>query len=207
MTKKTLLLFSYILLFLQLNAQETNTKKKYIQAYSGGMMLHTGYLFGGELNIADSPEKMTMAGAPLGIGGMMRFHIGKHFCIGGEGYNSSLHYDQYGSYMTFGWGGFLMNYQWEINKYAVFVGGTIGGGSVKNTLLSSKVSSHATEKNAVYRKYSMMVATPFVGMEYTITNRIHLVSKIDYMVNLSSKPSDFAKGFRIYAGMVFYHGM
>jgi hypothetical protein len=50
-----------------------------------------------------------------------------------------------------------------------------------------------------------MVATPFLGMEYAVSQRVHLVAKADYIFNIAEKQTDFANGIRIYAGFVFFH--
>ena len=53
--------------------------------YDGGMMLHTGYLQGTIPQISHQAK-----GMPFGIGGAIKFHIGKHFRVGSEGYVSNL---------------------------------------------------------------------------------------------------------------------
>ena len=47
--------------------------------YDGGMMLHTGYLQGTIPQISHQAK-----GMPFGIGGAIKFHIGKHFRVGSE---------------------------------------------------------------------------------------------------------------------------
>jgi len=206
---KRIFLFLYCMaVFIQIAAQnqDVNSKKMYFQGYSGGMMLHTGYLSGGEVNIADFSEKINVQGTPFGIGGLLRFHFGKHLRIGSEGYSSTLHYWKNKSYTSLGWGGLLLDCQWKINKFTVFAGGTIGGGSLKNVTILNNVSTHSIKENAVYQKHTVLIAAPFIGMEYAITQRVHLITKIDCILNITNKPSDFAIGPRVYAGVVFFHG-
>ena len=45
-------------------------EKKFIKGFSGGMMLHTGYLSGG-----DNPRDYNPSGATFGIGGVVRLHL------------------------------------------------------------------------------------------------------------------------------------
>ena len=196
-----ILIFAVLGFVWQVNAQDKGSEKMYFQGYSGGMMLHTGYVSGGKINI-NYQEKVQLQGMPFGIGGVLRFHFGKHLRIGGEGYNSTLHYGKNKSYATLSCGGLLIDYQLEINKFTLFFGGTIGGGSVKNI---SVVSNQSTEKNAVYRNYSLMLANPFLGMEYAVAQRIRLIAKVDYLFNISKKQPDFSTGVRLYAGIVFFH--
>ena len=60
-------------------------EKKFIKGFSGGMMLHSGYQFGG-----DNPYNYTPKGATFGIGGVARLHLSDHFRTGFEGYFSTL---------------------------------------------------------------------------------------------------------------------
>ena len=205
--KRIFLFFCYIAIFTQTTAQnqDVSNKKMSFQGYSGGMMLHTGYLSGGEVNIADFSEKINVQGTPFGIGGLLRFHFGKHLRIGSEGYSSTLHYWKNKSYTTLGWGGLLIDYQWKMDKFTVFAGGTIGGGSLKNVTILNNVSSHSIKENAVYQKHTVFIADPFIGMEYAVAQRVHLIAKIDCIFNIANKPADFAIGPRLYVGVIFFH--
>jgi hypothetical protein len=53
----------------------------------------------------------------------------------------------------------------------------------------------------------VLIADPFIGMEYGITRRIRLITKVDYMMNITQKQTDFAMGPRVYLGIVFFHGV
>ena len=203
--RRLLLFFCCIVIFLQANAQDAEGNRMNLQGYSGGMMFHTGYLSGGCLNMPDNQGKINIEGMPAGIGGLLRLHLGKHLRIGGEGYTSTLSYGKNESFMTLAWGGLLIDSPWKINKYTAFFGGTIGGGSIKNITVLHTPPSHSIEKSAVYRNYSVMTAVPFMGMEYALTRRIHLITKVDYIVNIAQKQSDFAMGPRVYAGIIFFH--
>ena len=195
-----------MIVFSSVFAQSIDGKKLNFQGYSGGMMLHTGYLFGGELNMGDASSPTKIQGTPFGIGGALRFHFGKHLRIGTEGYSSNLRYgEKKNSFLSLGWGGLLIDCQWKIKKTTIFCGGTIGGGSVKNVAVADGINPNSSEKNAVYRKYGLMLITPFVGMEYAVSSRINVAVKVDCVVNLTKKQSDFAIGPRIYTGFIFSH--
>ena len=203
MTQKKLIVLLYgLLLVLQTTARDLSSNKMYLQGYSGGMMLHTGYLSGGKVNIP-SQKPIQMWGAPFGVGGLLRFHFGNHLRIGGEGYNSTLHYGKNNSFMTLSWGGLLIDSPWEINKFTFFPGITIGGGNVNNITGLDKFIDQGQE--AIYRKYAVMIADPFIGMEYALNRKMHLITKIDYIINITGKQPDFTKGPRIYFGIVFFH--
>ena len=75
----------------------TAQEKKVLRGFDGGMMVHTGYL-SGQLDAIGYEAK----GAPLGIGGVIRLHLGEHFRVGGEGYVSTLSQRSNGSYLKYG---------------------------------------------------------------------------------------------------------
>lgn len=205
--KRTIFVVALILCnTLNIIAQE-KTKMSYT-GFSGGMMVHSGYLFGGELNIVGSDNNpigsQTIEGIPFGIGGAMRFHFGKHLRVGCEGYSSTLNYGETGSYLTIGWGGILADYLWKHNKFSFFAGGTLGGGVVKNTTFFNKVDlDFIAEQENSFRKYGLMLCTPFVGVEYDLTSKIKLVLKTDYMIDITNQQPDFVNGVRFYLGFMF----
>ena len=202
--KKILLFCNCVIAFFPLFAQDTSEKGFSFQGYSGGMMLHSGYLFGGHINLPNTSESVAIRGIPFGLGGTLRVHFGEHFRVGMEGHSSTLHYGENNkSFVSLGWGGLLVDWHWKIKRTAIFCGGTIGGGSVKNIAVLNNVNS--IEKNAVYRKYSVMVVNPFIGAEYALTDKIRWITKIDCIVNLTQRQSDFAIGPRVYTGFVFFH--
>ena len=204
-TRKIILFYICTLFSLSLFAQDLEIKKTYFQGYSGGMMLHTGYVSGGKINVSNLQEKIDVQGFPFGVGGVLRFHFGKHLRIGGEGYSSNLRYGKNKSFLYLGWGGFLIDCQWEIKKFTVFCGGTLGGGSVKNVAITNTIPANPLKNNALYRKYAVMLIDPFIGMEYAVSSKLHLIAKVDCIVPLNQKRADFPIGVRVYAGVVFFH--
>ena len=52
-------------------------EKKVIKGFSGGMMIHTGYQFGG-----DNPYSLNISSPTFGIGGCAKLHLTKHFRTG-----------------------------------------------------------------------------------------------------------------------------
>ena len=206
-------LFLFIVVIFSINnscfARENGARFAY-KGFSGGMMPHSGYFFGGKTAVYDAQETLLsveeMRGLPLGLGGAIRLHFGDHWRLGTEGYSTTLRYGKYNSNVTIGWGGLLADYHWKIGKFKPFGGGTLGGGSVKNlTLLQDNPLDYATEQAASYRNYSFMAFCPFAGMEYSLSDKTHLIFKIDYLMNLSNPQDDFVKGPRIYLGLMFHH--
>jgi hypothetical protein len=60
------------------------------------------------------------------------------------------------------------------------------------------------ESNATYREYSFMALAPMVGIEYALSEKIHLTFKMDYVINLSNPQDDFPSGPRFFLGFMFY---
>ena len=58
---------------------------KIIKGFSGGMMVHSGYLSG-----CDNPYGYDASGATFGIGGVAKLHLTKHFRAGFDGYFSNM---------------------------------------------------------------------------------------------------------------------
>ena len=84
-------------------------EKKAIKGFSGGMMVHTGYQFGG-----DNPYGLDIESPTFGIGGCAKIHLSKHFRTGFEGYFSTLGLKKdlvKGSHNKLFWTGILADWQ------------------------------------------------------------------------------------------------
>lgn len=175
--------------------------------FSGGMMVHSGYLGGGDITLTDGSAeyRQKLSGWATGIGGAARVHFGKHLRTGFEGYVTTLNYGPYDSYATIGWGGVLADCIWRFGRWAAYAGGSFGGGSFKNlTLLSPTPLDNVMEERSSFRRYGFLTLVPFAGAEYTITDKIRLAIKADWMLNLTNRQPDFVSGPRIYFGFAFY---
>ncbi|MDR1113407.1 MAG: hypothetical protein LBL18_06600 [Bacteroidales bacterium] len=202
---------SVLLLSLTLQAQSDTEKAKLrFSGFSGGMALHTGYLYAGKpvfrtlAGVATVGEKQH--GMPVGIGGVVKFHFGRHFRVGSEGYSSTLIYGKTKSRWSLSWGGLLADCQWQVKRWTWFAGGTAGFGAVRHlVLLDANSSDLQIEQQSVYHKYNVIILVPFVGVEYALTGTVHLCLKLDYAFNVSNRQPDFAEGLRVYFGFSFYH--
>ncbi len=183
--------------------------------FSGGMMLHAGYVSAGNITILDAaggvvPGQSTqnIKGVTTGIGGAMKFHFGRLLRVGAEGYVTTLNYGKHGSNIRIGWGGLLADCMWEnSSRFSPFAGATIGGGSAANlTLAADTPEDFVAEEGASFRKYGFMCAVPFAGVEFAATSRIRVVFKVDYMLTLSGRRPDFPQGPRFYIGFLFRRG-
>lgn len=175
--------------------------------FSGGMMVHTGYLHGGDITLTDGSAdyRHKLSGWATGIGGAVRVHFGKHFRTGFEGYVTTLRYGPYDSYATIGWGGVLADCIWRFGRWAAFAGGTFGGGKFRNlTLTSLTPPDNIMEERSSFRQYGFLTLVPFAGAEFAMTDKIRVALKADRMFNLTNPQPDFVSGPRIYIGFAFY---
>lgn len=209
MKKLYLILCFSLFTFTTLAAGNEPGGKFAYSGFSGGMMLHTGYVGGGKSTLVASGgavvSSQKMAGMPTGIGGAVRIHLGNWLRIGSEGYVSTLQYGKYDSNIRIGWGGVLADCIWRRKKLSPFAGFTVGGGSARNLTLTAKTPvDFEVEQNSSYRKYSFMCLVPFAGVEFAASARIRIMLKADYMVNLTGRRKDFVSGPRVYIGFSFY---
>ena len=202
-------------------ATETDTmyvKKHHSMAYSGyqgGMMFNVGYVESRDFQFRDNSGMMLgesgrLSGASMGLGGALRVGFGKYLRVGIEGYVSTLKYKPQGSSAKIGWGGLLLDSHWHIKKFTIFTGGVIGGGSYTHISMIDKLGEISVENDYVvenqyvsYRHYPFLAIVPFVGMEYSLTKRISVVAKIDYMLNVTNWADDYAAGPRFFVGFMF----
>lgn len=167
--------------------------------FDGGMMVHTGYL------AATLPAKNHEAsGMPFGIGGTMRFHVGSLLRVGGEGFITTLSLMDNGSYVRIGWGGVVAELRWRLGCWHPFFGCTLGGGSATTLLMfDGSTGDWDAEPDVVMHSESFMLADPHIGLEYALTEGIHLTSRLSYLTPLKSV--DVPTGPRVFLGFVFAH--
>lgn len=206
---RRVVLFVMLLVSLFSYAEVSKKHPLAYNGYSGGMMVNIGYVKSKEFTLiqADGSNSQTLkaSGVPLGIGGAIRIKFGNHLRFGTEGYVSTLHYGDYNSSASVGWGGASVDYSWEIKRWTMYVGSVFGGGTYKHlSLLGSTPDDFLIEDSTTsYRKYGFAVVDPYIGAEYALTPRIHVTFKADYLVNVSNCQDDFISGFRLFVGFMF----
>jgi hypothetical protein len=194
--KRLILTAICLLIFLYASGQE----KKLLRGFDGGMMVHTGYLHG-NLNTIDYTAK----GTPLGIGGVIRLHLGDHFRIGSEGYVSTLSQRSNGSYLKYGWGGLLADFYTVQGRFQPYAGITLGGGSMTTLLMMEEPASPwAPVDGTRYHKQGFLAVDPFFGCDFIVSGPMHLTLKLDYLYAVSESKL-LPQGPRIYFGFLFYH--
>ena len=116
----------------------------------------------------------------MGIGGVIRLHLGEHFRVGSEGYVSTLSQLGNGSYLKYGWGGLLADAYMVIGRFQPYAGLTLGGGSMKSLLMMESPSSDwAPIDGTRYHSHGFMAVDPFVGCDFIVSGPMHLTLKLD----------------------------
>ena len=201
MKKKLLAIISLLICATPLFSQEND---KFIKGFSGGMMVHTGYLSG-----CDNPFDYNPSGMTFGIGGTARIHLTKHFRAGFEGYFSNLGLSndlKSGSFNKLFWTGIVTDWNWKAGKFYPFIGATVGGG-METAFYIFEGNNHdwMPEANAVYNKKPFFALDPFIGVEYAVGTALRLTLKADCLMAFNKDGLNRPMGPRVYFGFIFAH--
>ena len=222
--RKTILLIFLICTTVSLCAQnkvvlDTITTKKektpIFQGYSGGMMLHAGYLFGkNPAAVLPSGESISPQGLTTGIGGSLRVNLWKHLRVGCEGYVSTMKCGvtdmqdvlQSGSYVRTGSGGVLADACWRMEKVWPYIGAAVGGGAMRTlSLVEGTEADWKPEQLAMLTKQGFGYVDPYVGIDWCMTKRVHLTLRMDWMLAFADKQLVLPTGPRFFFGFMFCH--
>lgn len=180
------------------------------QGFSGGMMIHGGFLGGS----TSAPKANKWRGATMGIGGAARVNLWQHLRVGAEGYISTMPSSltnlsgtlARGSYISSSWGGVLADAYWRLPKVWPYVGATIGGGSLKSLYIyDGDQHDWTSEGEAMFNKQPCLMIDPFIGMDYCLTEKIHLSLRVDCLMPFHGSSLLQPIGPRLYAGFMFCH--
>jgi len=197
MRKIILPLILLVIPFRVVYSQESDER---IHRCDGGMMLHTGFLSG---NI--DPLGYKASGMPIGVGGVVRYHLGKHWRIGAEGYVSTLSQMGNGSYVKYGWGGLLGDFSWTLGKFMPYAGLTLGGGATTDLLIMKESEEEwKPVQETYYHKQGFFAIDPFIGCDYILSSAVHLTLKVDFLAGIGNE-LQMPIGPRLYFGIIFYH--
>lgn len=182
----------------------TSQDRKFIKGFSGGMMVHSGYQFGG-----DNPFDLDISSPTFGIGGCAKLHHTKHFRSGFEGYFSTapIRKDvQSGSHNKLFWTGVLADWFWQKGKFIPYVGTTFGGGmETSYYLFEGDKHDWEVEQKSVLHKQPFFAIDPYVGIEYAVGEALRLTLKADWLLAINSDGLNQPMGPRIYFGFIFAH--
>ena len=182
----------------------TAQESKFIKGFSGGMMVHSGYQYGG-----DNPFGVDISSPTFGIGGCAKLHLTDHFRTGFEGYFSTAPIRkgvESGSHNKLFWTGVLADLFWQRGRVIPFVGTTLGGG-METAFLMFEGDKHdwTPEANAVLHKQPFFAIDPYVGVEYAVGKALRLMVKADWMLAINADGLNRPMGPRVYFGCIFAH--
>lgn len=178
-------------------------KEKFIKGFSGGMMAHTGYQFGG-----DNPFNFNPKGATFGIGGVARLHLTEHFRSGFEGYFSTVGLRKEvvsGSHNKVFWAGALADWFWKSGRFYPYIGTTVGGGMETAFYIFEGDKHDWLPESAVLHKQPFFALDPFVGCDIEVGEALRLTVKADWLFAINNEGLNRPLGPRIYFGFIFAH--
>lgn len=181
-----------------------SAQEKVVKGFSGGMMVHTGYLEG-----CDNPFGYNAKGTTFGIGGVAKLHLTKHFRAGFEGYFSNMGLSKGlsdGSFNKLFWTGVLCDWCWQAGRFYPYVGCTLGGGmETMFYMFEGDKNDWEIESKAVFHKQPFYAVDPFVGVEYKVGEALRLTLKADWLLAINSDGLNRPMGPRLYFGFIFAH--
>lgn len=194
----------------------TNDTTPIFQGYSGGMLVHCGYLFGQNTDapLLTTGVPITPEGATFGVGGSLRVNLMRHLRVGFEGFvstmNSSMtdmHHDlQSGSYVRMGWGGLIVDACWRLEKVWPYIGASMGGGAMNSLfVVDGNQMDWLPEDNAMLNKQGFLYVAPYVGCDWCMTPRVHITCRIDWTLAIHDYQLLLPTGPRLYIGFMFCH--
>ena len=187
--------------------KESKPRTHVFTGFSGGMLLHAGYLFSDDptkvfsntgLGSVDYVKGLPKSGACFGLGGALRAHLIDHIHLGAEGFVSTMPLMRTGSNVRTGWGGVLCDWYSNWGKTRPMIGMTVGGGTMKRLYVpdqnevvqpTSATDTTTTIYNSSYVKTPFFFMDPYIGMEINLADHMALLIRIDYMLpfNIHSK--------------------
>lgn len=212
--------------------KEKSSASQVFTGFSGGMMLHGGYLFADNpqtvfsnngLGSWDYVKALPKSGFCYGLGGSLRCHLINHIHLGAEGFVSTMPLMKTGSNVRIGWGGVCCDFYSNWGKVRPLIGLTVGGGTMKrlyvpdNEQVEYTTTSDTTIYNSSYVKTPFFLLDPYAGLEIGFGNHIALLIRIDYMLPFNIHNTGLAEagkqvtwdnfvkpsGPRLYVGVMF----
>ena len=182
--------------------RQAGETKKAVKGFCGGMMVHTGYQFGG-----DNPRDYQPNGVTFGLGGVAKVQLTKHFRAGAEGYFSSVDLTQdvmSGSHNKIFWAGALVDWFCKRGRFYPYAGISVGGGMETSLyMFQGNTNDWEPETEIIYRKQPFAYVDPFVGCDFAAGKAIRFTVKADWLMAFNNEGLNKPLGPRIYFGIIF----
>ena len=185
--------------------------------FSGGMMLHGGYLFAqtpellfgqSSLGSVTKVDELRKGSFCYGLGGTLRVHLIDHIHLGAEGFVSNLPLSKTGSNVRTGWGGAMCDYYTQWGKVRPLIGMTIGGGVMKRLFVmddNTTIIDGNNTLNASFNKTPFFFLDPYTGLEIDLNSHMAMIIRVDYMLPFGKTETTLMNpsGPRLYVGIMF----
>jgi hypothetical protein len=207
MKKRITTLFLVFINLLVFSQNESVNSTWGYKGYAGGMFIHTGYVQSEKFRVVslqNNEIEQQIKGFTYGLGGKMSIALHRFFRVGGEGYFSSCTYGEYKNSCRIGWGGAVFDLLYPVKKWSPFIGVTVGGGSATHLIFIEKQQNNIAAAPVVHFSNALCIINPAIGVEFLASNRISLLLKLDYMLNLYKNRDTYPQGLRLYFGVHFY---
>jgi len=208
MRRLVTLIFFIFFSFVVSSQNDTGSKSWGYKGYAGGMFVHAGYVQSKIFTVIDlqgNEIEHQIKGGTYGLGGKMGVFLNHYFRIGAEGYFSTCQYGTFKNNSRIGWGGITLDLLYPVKKWVPFVGITVGGGKATQLIFLEKLSNSTKATPTIHFSNTLCIINPAVGVEYLVSNRISLLFKMDYMLNVYKTTNSYPQGLRFYLGVHFYH--
>ncbi len=207
----------------------TKEHTKILTGFTGGMMIHGGYLFASSpdemfRNGSLTPEGSALSDLPkdgftMGLGGTLRLHLIDHIHLGGEGFVSVMPLMASGTSIRTGWGGAMCDFYANLGIVRPMIGMTVGGGATRRLYVPAEAEQtvkgdNNMEYNASFTKTPFFLLDPYIGLEVGF-KKVALLIRIDYMLPFGKSDKGLAatdvtwnnfvspSGPRLYIGCMF----
>ena len=77
--------------------------------------------------------------------------------------------------------------------------------STEKQTTAAELTNESPILSSVFAKTSFFVFDPYIALEYALTQRIHLIFKLDYMIAVHQQQFLTPSGPRLYVGFMFCH--
>jgi len=205
------LFYAFLFLFFSLVAFSQNeeaAKPWGYKGYAGGMFIHGGYVQSNKFTVIDlqgNEIEQQIKGFTFGLGGKMGIFLHRFFRLGSEGYFSTCNYGAFKNSCRIGWGGVTFDFLYPVKKWIPFAGITVGGGSATHLIFIEKPKNSTEVTPVAHFSNPLCIINPTIGVELLTSNRISILLKMDYILNVYKKHNAYPQGLRLYIGLHFYH--
>ena len=166
--------------------------------FGGGMLFQAGAIIG---EFSDVPP----VGIATGLGGRLYLPMGRFLAVGGGGAVVTMTYPTTAAktnYLSAGYGGLTIEARTPPIQKCIAAAGILAGGG-RLTRLHIYESSGTDTIAALFTNQSMAVFSPYLSVEYPLTNAINFAIMFNYCVGIPSHDSALFRYAQMQIGILF----